>query len=133
MPAEAVKGLEAYDAWIEAFRSQVVEANGNGYNVAVVGDCRKYAAGFLEEAARLLEKTEDAGGNVPLRLNEAAETYRQLAQTFAELHVLFPYPEGGKPNDPKVAPQAIALLEKAKKLEIRGAEQLENLSNALNS
>lgn len=133
VPAEAVKGLEAYDAWIEAFRSQGVEANGNGYNVAVVGDCRKYAAGFLEEAARLLEKTEDAGGNVPLRLNEAAETYRQLAQTFAELHVLFPYPEGGNPNDPKVAPQAIALLERAKKLEIRGAEQLENLSNALNS
>lgn len=80
-----------------------------------------------------MEKTEDAGENVPLRLNEAAETYRQLAQTFAELHVLFPYPEGGNPNDPKVSPQAIALLEKAKKLEIRGAEQLENLSNALNS
>lgn len=132
VPAEAVKGLKAYDVWLDAFRSKGVEANGNGYNVAVVGDSRKYAAGFLEEAARIWEETEQTGEDIGLRLNEAAETYHQIAQTFAELHALFPYPEGGRPNDAEVAAQAIALLEKAKKLETLGAEQLKNLSKTIN-
>lgn len=127
--AGAVNGLKAYDVWIGAFRGKGVEANGNAYNAVVVGDSRKYAAWFLEEAARSWEAAGQGDEKVKRLLSEAAETYRQIAQAFAELHALFPYPEGGNPNDPKVAPQAIALLEKAKKLETQGAKQLENLSN----
>ncbi|MGG0170164.1 RNA polymerase sigma factor [Paenibacillus dokdonensis] len=132
VPAEAVKGVAAYDAWCEAFRNQTVEPNGNAYNIVVFGDSRKYASQFLKEVALAWNEPADASGNIVVLLEEAAETYKQIALVFDELHMLFPYPEGGEPNDQDCSPQAIILLEKAKELETKGARQIENIWGVVN-
>ncbi len=131
VPAEAVKGLEAYDAWCEAFRRHTVEPNGNAYNIVVFGDARKFASQFLEEAAALWEGQEKDDEHVRLLLKEAAETFARTAQAFAELQALFPYPSGGEPNSGNYAEQAIALLQKAKKLETEGSLQIGRIWNAI--
>ncbi|MWV42440.1 sigma-70 family RNA polymerase sigma factor [Paenibacillus sp. HJL G12] len=132
VPAGAVKGISAYDAWCEAFRNKKVEPNGNAYNIAVFGDSKKYAAQFLSEVASSWNLTEDPHANMVELLVEAAETYRQTAEVFRKLHALFPYPTGGEPNGKEYASQAITLLEQAKSLEIKGVQQLEQILKTLN-
>ncbi|BFH62357.1 hypothetical protein PAJ34TS1_29490 [Paenibacillus azoreducens] len=131
IPAEAVKGLAAYDAWIAAFRNKTVEPNGNAYNIVVIGESRKYAAQFLSELARSWDRSGEADTKAASLLMDASETYRGLGEAFDELHMLFPYPQGGEPNDKDGVTQAVSLLEKAKMLETQGARQLEDILQTL--
>ncbi len=122
-----VNGLNAYDTWSDAYRGGTVEPNGNAYNLAVVQDARRHAAEFLQEVGT---SWHEGSGKLeairPLSL-EAAAHYRAVAETFAQLCRLFPFPAGGEPNEPGQAERAIQLLETAKKHEQEGVAVLERM------
>lgn len=120
-----VVGLAAYDAWIEALRGGEVEPNGNAYNAAVVQDCRRLAADFLGELAAGWQGEAAADERIRSLSREAARQYGDAAEELRGLTSLFPFPEGGAPNEPDQAKRAIAILEAVKALETEGCLLLE--------
>lgn len=121
-------GLAAYDAWIQAFRNGTIDDIGNAYNIAFVGDARKFAVKFLKDIVdkwpadhpsinRLLH------GNVPYKsficqfAEEAAGHYLDVVKIFESLQSMFPFPDGGNARDSVNVLNAIRLLEQAKQAE----------------
>jgi hypothetical protein len=122
-----MNGLDAYDAWMDAFPGGGIEPNGNTYNLAVVGDARHHGAAFFQELAT--GGFGGAAGNQSL-FSEAAEQY-QSAALFRELSSLFPFPSGGEPNDPANSERAIRLLQLAKQHEQQAVSLLERMLEQL--
>lgn len=124
-------GLAGYEAWIQAFRSGSVEVVGNAYNALVVSDAREYAyrflAGLSEKNFNELPVTQE----ISRLALAAAEHYREVARHLAEIRTLFPFPQGGTPNDPETAGMAITLLEQALAAEERGIQQLQVMHRVL--
>jgi RNA polymerase sigma factor (sigma-70 family) len=116
-PSSPVNGLQAYDAWCDAFRAGTVEPNGNAYNIAVIMDGRKHAAPFLNEMLTSWPQAAEADINIRKLLREAAQKYEQIFANYADLHHLFPFPEGGEPNSDLFASKSIELLHAIKKQE----------------
>lgn len=130
----SVKGLAAYDAWIGAFRRGEIEPNGNAYNIAVVRDARNHAVRFLKEAAEQLAAAGDIAGNspdIPDLFRKAAYEYNEMLGHFSVLKHLFPFPQGGHPDDPEASAKAISLLELIKNSEQTAAGYLRQLSELL--
>ena len=132
-PSESVRGIKAYDVWCDAFRGRKVEPNGNAYNIAVIMDGRKYAGEFLKEVMTSWPQAEETDIRVRSLLGEAAELYVTIADNFYKLHQLYPFPQGGEPNEPSNAQQSIGLLETIKTKELRAVEILRETLNQLES
>lgn len=127
-----VTGLEAYDAWMEAFSGGNIEPNGNAYNAAVVHEARQFAAAFLEELAASWQGTDEADVRIRRLCTGASALYRQLAEPLRELTSMFPFPEGGQPNDKANALAADRILEQAKALELQAVGLLRQIYKELN-
>lgn len=125
----AVNGLAAYATWQEAYQQGSIEPNGNAYTTAVAHDARKNAALFWTELADTW--TDAAFDAIRPAMREASELYTEIAEQFAELCRLFPFPAGGEPNNPENSQQAIAILQTIEQREQEAVVLLEQMRNAL--
>ncbi|MGF7030284.1 hypothetical protein J2T17_001189 [Paenibacillus mucilaginosus] len=124
-------GLAGYDAWIEAFRGGSVSPMGNAYNAALVADARYHAAEFLQELQAVWAGDRPVEQTVRRLALDAERHYRRVHEALAGLLPLFPFPQGGSPDDPDTAAQAAALLGEAKSAEEEGVRTLEAMLAAL--
>lgn len=120
-------GLAGYDAWISCMERRAADPFGNAYNVAVVSDAREFAVQFLHELTVKWNGTNVVERKVRLWAAEAKEHYEKTAAALVELREMFPFPQGGQPNDPEAADRAIEMLQTAKKAEEQGIDVLEKL------
>lgn len=124
-----VCGLTAYECWIEAFQQRRIDVIGNAYTLDIVTDAREHAVRYL---TGITDKLNGSGYKEAARIAEqAAMQYSNTASVLKRLALLFPFPSGGSPNDPVIAEQAVALLERAKVFEETGVRQLEELSRTI--
>ncbi|WP_409340744.1 hypothetical protein [Paenibacillus sp. MBLB4367] len=124
-----VCGLTAYECWSEAFRRRSVDPLGNAYTAEVAADARRHAALFIRELERkLLKNGRKEAADMAA---EAACLYEQIEAALGEFSRLFPFPDGGSPNEPALAEKAIGLLSKALAAETAGIEALERLSRCI--
>jgi hypothetical protein len=123
------QGLAGYDAWIGAMERRAADEQGNAFNVEVVSDARDFAAQFLRDLARTWNGSNVVERKVRTFAGEAAEHYAVVADKFAEMLALFPFPHGGNPKDPETADQAIQWLRQAKEAEEKGVAVLEKMLN----
>lgn len=122
-----VRGLSAYDSWMDAFRSGGIEPNGNAYNIAVVQDARRLAAEFWKEIGAEFNGGSEEDNLLRKLSGEASELYGQIAEQLQVLVKLFPFPSGGDPQAPENREQAIAVLKAVKSLEERAIVLLERM------
>jgi hypothetical protein len=136
--SEYWNGFSAYDAWINAFTQRTIDEIGNSYNIAYITDARTFALEFLKNAATSWPDDDPihnrmAHGTVPYKLrvaewtSKAAAQYSKVVHCFEQLQMMFPFPQGGNPNDPEQAGKAIELLKEAKAAEENGIALLEEL------
>lgn len=119
-------GLAGYDAWIEAFGKRKIDVHGNTLHGFYLFDQRVYAAEFLKRVAEELKNGFAADRQLGLLAGQAAVHYDKVAGYFWEFTSrLFPFPKGGRPNDPEQAAAAIHILSKARAEEEQGVELLE--------
>ncbi|CAH1196719.1 RNA polymerase sigma factor [Paenibacillus sp. JJ-223] len=123
---DTVSGLEAYEAWRNAFRCGRIEPNGNAYNLAVLQDARYYAAEYLKTLSEKWASEPEYADFSALCL-DAEEIYRTMTDRLDGLASLFPFPEGGRPNDEMNANQAMRLLDQVETLERSAIAILENM------
>lgn len=126
-PSEAVKGLAAYDAWIDALQGGQIEPNGHAYNIAVILDGRKYAAKFWQELGVEWPQASETDRAIRSLIGNATELYEGIAESLALLHGMFPYPEGGEPNNETKSREAIEILQTIKKQETAAVEVLRKM------
>jgi hypothetical protein len=124
-------GLEAYDAWIEAFRNRTVNAFGNCVNVVKICDSREFASAFLAEIASGWEGNSLADDELIAMAEKASEYYGEVADRLCEMVAMFPFPHGGEPNADEQANRAITLLREAKTEEEQGVLILERMLELL--
>lgn len=120
-------GLKGYDAWIACMERRGADPFGNAYNTAVVSDAREFAAQFLRELVIRWNGTNVVERTVRKFAAEAAAHYERTAAALVELRELFPFPQGGQPEDPDTAARAVSLLKTARDAEILGVDVLERL------
>lgn len=126
-------GLQAYDAWIRAFRNKTVDPLGNASCLMVYGWCRGHAAQFWKgQAIRWADDTCFGAQLVPL-LNEAAHHYAAVAEAFRQLQDRFPFPGGGDPHQEGEVQNAIELLLMAKLEEEAGVQIISKMAEFLRS
>jgi hypothetical protein len=88
-----------------------------------------YAASFLRGiAAKLADSDRDEAAALA---NETTLRYERVADSFARLSELFPFPDGGTPHDPGHAATAIGMLDQASAEEEAGVLGLERLCRCL--
>ncbi|RED55477.1 GyrI-like domain-containing protein [Cohnella lupini] len=126
-------GLDAYDAWIEAFRKGTVDPFGNAYNVAVVCDSRAYAVRFLQELQQRWDGDSREEQEVSRLAALAENHYRDVFNALVRLPSLYPFPQGGNPNVEANAAYSIDYLERAREAERQGVETLESMLKLLKS
>jgi hypothetical protein len=102
---------------------------GNAYTLEVAADAREHAAAFVRGLERKLADIDRS--SEAAFADEAAAQYEAAAGILAELRRLFPFPQGGSPNDPEVAIAAFTLLERAREAEEAGVLALERLRRCL--
>ncbi|BBH22502.1 hypothetical protein Back11_38470 [Paenibacillus baekrokdamisoli] len=122
-------GLAGYDAWIACLERRAVDPFGNAYNIAVVSDAREYAEQFLREIVIRWSGDNVVERTVRSLAAEAAAHYEKTAAALIEMRDMFPFPQGGQPDDPVTAVRAVELLRAAKETEEQGIEVLERLLN----
>lgn len=122
-------GLQGYDAWISCMQLRKADPFGNAYNVAVVSDAREFAVQFLRELVIRWNGDNIVERTVRKMAAEAAAHYSKSAAAMVEMRELFPFPHGGRPDDPTVADRSVELLRAAKEAEVHGIEVLEQLLN----
>jgi predicted DNA-binding protein YlxM (UPF0122 family) len=123
-------GLQAYDAWIEAYEKGHIDNDGNSYTTELVHDARKYAALFLQETAAQWDGAQK--DQVEDHLMEASFHYQKCAEFFHTMCGMFPFAgERLSLNDPVNGQKAIALLRQAKLAEEKGLASLEKISQLL--
>lgn len=118
-------GLAAYDAWRDAFQRGGVEPNGNAYTIAVAQDARRHAALFWQEVADTW--TDAVFDAVRPACREASALYGQIAEEYAVLARLFPFPSGGDPNHPEQREHAIRQIDRLRSLEQQAVSLLETM------
>lgn len=124
-------GLEGYDAWIQAFENRTVDPFGNAYNTEVVCCAREYATRFFQEFPQKWSNDTNIG-QVLLKLGEeAAVHYENVANSLREMRDMFPFPQGGDPNNLLQAQKAIALLTEAKAAEQVGINVIQQMYDAI--
>jgi hypothetical protein len=124
-----VCGAAAYDCWKEAFRKLRVDPIGSTYTLDIVAEARAYATDFLNGLA---VKLEDAGRADSAALAaDAARQYEEAAKVLKELSLLFPFPSGGSPNEPKTAETAVKWIGRAQSAEQSGVRLLELLYRSI--
>jgi hypothetical protein len=124
-------GVNGYDAWIQAFTTRQIDIPGNEYNLAVVADGRKFAAQFFEGFQNSIFGQTSLGSELALLATEAALYYNQVAEALALMQLIFPYPNGGEPNDPFEAEQAIKYLVQARGAETKGLVVMKQMLDLL--
>ncbi|SEN97608.1 hypothetical protein [Paenibacillus sp. OV219] len=120
-------GLAGYDAWIACMERRGADPFGNAYNIAVVSDAREYAAQFLSELVIRWNGENVVERTVRKFAAEAAAHYSKTAAALAQMREMFPFPQGGQPDEPEVAERSVQLLRAAKESEMLGVEVLERL------
>ncbi|MEO2210179.1 sigma-70 family RNA polymerase sigma factor [Paenibacillus amylolyticus] len=111
-----VSGVAAYAVWREALEYRRVEPNGHAYNIAVLWDARRYASEFFKELSLKWASTACYSSLIPFCL-QAEELYQNMSQKLNTLAELFPFPDGGLPNEKLHADQAISILLEVEELE----------------
>lgn len=129
----AVKGIAAYDAWIESLHGRQIEPNGHAYNIEVLRDARYYAAEFFKELVTAWPKAMEDGPDLTTSFEAAAALFTGICKKFTVLHGMFPFPKGGEPNSAEQAATAISLVEEIKALEIEAAAKLSQMFAELSS
>jgi hypothetical protein len=124
-------GLAAYDAWVEAFRKGNVDPFGNAYNVAVVCDSRAYAVQFLKELQQKWNGDSPEEQEVSRLAALAADHYQDVFNALVGLPSLYPFPQGGNPNEEANKVHSIHLLQRAREAEEQGVEILEQMLDLL--
>ncbi|MEN2767579.1 hypothetical protein [Ornithinibacillus xuwenensis] len=122
-----VMGLDGFEAWIKVFEKGTVDPLGNAYNAAVIADARQFAVKFLEELTMKWNGTNVVERGVRKLAGEAREFYIVSAEAFEQLTRLFPFPNGGIPNDHNSSNKAIELLRNAEAAEHEGIKVIEKL------
>lgn len=122
-------GLAAYDAWRQAFEQKSVEPNGNAYTTAVAQDARRHASLFWTEIAETW--TDASFDSIRPLVRESSRLYEQIADEFALLAKMFPFPAGGQPNDPPHAQEAIAAIGRIQEKERDAVALLEEMQKKL--
>jgi hypothetical protein len=120
-------GLAGYDAWISCMERRKADPFGNAYNIAVVSDAREHAAQFLRELVIRWNGENVVERTVRKLAAEAAVHYSKTATALVEMRELFPFPQGGQPDDSAIADRAVELLRVAKEAEVLGVEVLERM------
>lgn len=126
-------GLAGYDAWISCMERRSADPFGNAYNIAVVSDAREFATQYLRELVIRWDGDNVVERTVRKMAAEAAVHYAKTAAALVEMRELFPFPQGGHPDDPATADRAVILLRVAKEAEGLGVEVLERLLNFMKS
>jgi RNA polymerase sigma factor (sigma-70 family) len=111
-----VSGLAAYAVWREALENRRVEPNGHAYNIAILWDARRYAGEFFKELSLKWASISHYSSLISICLR-AEELYRIMSQRLNTLTELFPFPDGGLPNEKLQADQAISILLEVEELE----------------
>lgn len=114
---EFISGLEAYDAWIDAFEKGNVDTVGNAYNIQVNKHARTTAVEFLE-------KISDELGHAST--SKAIDIYKKIVKDYEALEALFP-DENNKDPQPDDKEQAIILLNQLRDQEEQGLEAMKEL------
>jgi hypothetical protein len=120
-------GLDAYDLWINAVKSNNPNVFALSYNSQCWAECRKYAVAFLLEAA------ERIGGGTAILLNEAAAAYQEIYENLQAAADLLPF-EGKNAdhyNQPDRFVQLAFYVKEAKRAEEAALTQLRNIVLAL--
>ncbi|MCC2684248.1 MAG: polymerase subunit sigma-24 [Paenibacillaceae bacterium] len=132
-----VNGLSAYDAWIAAIETGQADPLGNAACLATYGWCREQAAlfwrGQLEEDAAIRDVDHHTVRQLTELYEEAAIRYGTLAQTYREMQALFPFPDGGDPQNPVMALAAARLLRTAKEAEEHAVDTVRRMKLVLES
>ncbi|CAM3594591.1 hypothetical protein [Marinicrinis lubricantis] len=125
-------GLAGYDAWIEALQRHNVDVFGNLLHGMYVYDQRLFAAEFLRQIAANYEGLTAAETDEIRQIaGDAAVHYDRVADHLAEFVTRFPFPQGGDPNDPAEAAEAVRILTDARSNEEQGVEVLERMLKVL--
>ncbi|QRG68281.1 RNA polymerase sigma factor [Brevibacillus choshinensis] len=125
----AAHGLDAYAKWLDAFEKKTIEPNGNSYTLAIAQDARRNASAFWKEIAETW--ADPAFDDIRPACLEVSDLYGKIADGFAQLCTLFPFPAGGEPNDPAQNEQAIALLTTIEGQERQVVALMEDMLQAL--
>ncbi|QDP39473.1 GyrI-like domain-containing protein [Radiobacillus deserti] len=120
-------GLEGYEAWIKAFEGRKIDEAGNAYNAAVVADARKHAHRFFSDLLKRWEVSTDLDCQVANCLKEGERIYRKIAEILADIPRMFPFPQGGEPNNISTSKRAIDILQSAHDWEKAGVALLTKL------
>lgn len=130
-PGVYKNGLEAYDAWIQTFKDRTADPFGNAYCAKCYLDARAFAVQFLRE----LDRTWAGDGALEQEIRQlsaqAAGHYAEVEAALRPFAEQFPFPQGGRPNDPEVAEASVRMLEQAKAAESQGVETLERMAAVL--
>ncbi|GAA0371291.1 hypothetical protein [Bacillus horti] len=124
-------GLAGYEAWLHAFKGEQIDPFGNAYNAEVVADARKFAHQFFNQLAQKWSAESPLDLRIIDLFQQAEQVYSDVATEMAKLQALFPFPQGGNPEDPKSRSKAVEYLEHAFKAEKIGVKILESLYQSL--
>lgn len=129
--SNAVKGIAAYDAWLEALQGDGIEPNGHAYNIEVLRDARYYGAEFFKELTSVWTNESGEEPELVPFFELTSLLYTEICKRFSVLQQMFPFPEGGDPNSKAQATKAISLVEEIKELEIEAVAKLKEMYAAL--
>lgn len=124
-------GLEAYEAWMEAFAGKHINIVGNAYNLAVVADAREFAVKFFGGFRQKWPGETSLERDIVALADEAAAHFEQAASALGAMRAMFPFPHGGEPNDPNEADAAIRLLKQTKTAEEQAVSVMERMLDRL--
>jgi len=124
-------GLAGYDAWIEAYTKHNINVPGNAYNLAVIADAREFAVKFFNSFRDKWRGQTALEQQLVALADEAAVYYGKVADALGRMRSMFPFPNGGEPNDPIQANRAIQWIHEAKSEEIKGIEVMERMLKRL--
>jgi hypothetical protein len=122
-------GLDGYDNWIRALQEGKASDMGMRYNAGVWLECRKYAAGFLQEAkSRLADR---AGAE----FDDAQAHYAAVSEALAKVAELYPWTFESSDEDllavDDASCTAVKALQAAKEAEAAGLQALARIVKAL--
>lgn len=124
-------GISGYDAWINAFEKGTVDPLGNAYNSEVVSCAREFAAHFLHQLKDQWTDNTHLVTSINATISEAAAHYDEVAKHMVVLRDMFPFPGGGKPNEPELRDRALKCLKQARQYEHDGAMLLQSMYEKL--
>jgi hypothetical protein len=99
--------------------------------LAVVSDAREFAVKFFRGFKEKWPGATPLEQDLVAIADETASLYEQVAATLSEMRSMFPFPQGGEPNDKDQALSAIRLLIKVKSVEEKAVLQMERMLERL--